>query len=182
MPDISIRTAATEDAPVLRDLIREAMESYRKDSGIPEGLLESLKESVESVAYRIEHNNCLCLLSDGTIVGTVTLTMSSNPVRYSFSDYTEEVLSEFGMSGYISRLAVADEARKTGLGVLLMKTVLSEAAKAGASHALLHTAVSNRRMKDFYFSLGFRLLDSEHSRGYERGLFVTDITPSESHI
>ena len=173
--DISIRKAVPEDAPALWALIREAMESYRKDSGIPKGLLESLNESVESVAYRISHNNCLCLVKRGTILGTVTVTLPVNPVKYSFSDYTEEVLSSLGKCGYISRLAVADEARKTGLGVLLMKEALRESAEGGASHVLLHTAVSNRRMKDFYFALGFRLLDTEHSRGYERGLFLTDI-------
>lgn len=175
MPDISIRKATEKDAPELRALIRDAMESYRKDSGIPVGLLESLNESVESVAHRIRHGNCLVLCDGSRIIGTVTLTFPVNAVKYSFSDYTEELLSSLSNVGYISRLAVADSARKTGLGLLLMRSALNEAASAGAEHVLLHTAAENRRMKDFYFSLGFRLLDSEHSRGYERGLFAIDI-------
>ena len=37
---------------------------------------------------------------------------------------------------------------------------------------LLHTAVSNVKMRDFYANRGFIVLDSEDSRGYERGLFA----------
>ena len=37
---------------------------------------------------------------------------------------------------------------------------------------LLHTAVSNIKMRDFYANRGFIVLDSEDSRGYERGLFA----------
>ena len=172
MAELVIRQAVPGDGEELSHLIRESMESYRRDSGITRGVLESLNESVESVEDRIKRHRCLCLIDREKIVGTITISVCDNPMKYSFSPKTSILLSEYDRCGYISRFAVADDLRKTGLGLKLMNEALGFCAHMELDLVLLHTAVANRRMKDFYSSSGFLLVDSENSRGYERGLFA----------
>jgi len=172
MIDLILRKALRSDAPLVSDLIHEAMESYRKDSGITKGMLESLTESIESVEDRIEKNHCLCLFAGNTPVGTVTVSIIDNPMKYNFSRKTYKVLKDHEKAAYISRFAVADSLRKTGLGLKLMDAALDLPECKDCGIVLLHTAVSNKNMCEFYANRGFVLVDSETSRGYRRGLFA----------
>ncbi|MBQ1894111.1 MAG: GNAT family N-acetyltransferase [Clostridiales bacterium] len=172
MGEYELRIAEPSDAEALSGLIRRAMKTYRAESGITSDVLESLHESVETVADRIRHNRCLCFFDEDKPVATITLSKVDNPMRYSFSATTEAFLSRYTACAYISRFAVADELRGTGLGVKLMEAALSENISVRTGLAILHTAVANVRMNEFYANRGFKLLDSEESRGYERGLYV----------
>ncbi len=165
-----LRTAKPSDASAVRDLVREAMVHYREESGIMNDTLESLSESVDSVRDRISRNNCLCLFDGDTPVGTITISRIRTPMKYSFSKKSANFLARYTSCGYISRFAVADSVRKTGLGSRLMDEALLT--KEAEDIVLLHTAVSNKNMCEFYYSKGFILVDSENSRGYERGLFA----------
>ena len=165
-----LRTAEPSDARAVRDLVREAMVHYREESGIHNDTLESLSESVESVRHRISENTCLCLFEGDRPIGTITMSLCKTPMKYSFSRKSANFLAHYTSCGYISRFAVADSVRKTGLGSRLMDEALE--LPEGSSLVLLHTAVSNASMCEFYYSKGFILVDSENSRGYERGLFA----------
>ncbi|MCQ2532225.1 MAG: GNAT family N-acetyltransferase [Saccharofermentans sp.] len=182
MPDVVIRRATIEDAPKIALLTRRAMLSYQEDSGIKGNVLESLTESIESVEERITTGRCLCLYDGDNILGTITITRCPNPMKYSFSRKTEEFLSSFSSCGYISRFAVAVELRKTGLGRKLLDAALSSPETDGTGLVLLHTAIANTRMTNFYLNRGFDLIDTEKSRGYERGLFAFDVPFKESDI
>lgn len=171
MGEYELRIAEPSDAEALSGLIRMAMKTYRTESGITSDVLESLHESVETVADRIRHNRCLCFFDGDKPVATITLGKVDNPMRYSFSLRTELFLSSFEKCVYISRFAVADNLRGTGLGVKLMEVALSEPEIAESKLVLLHTAVRNKRMHSFYINRGFKLLASETSRGYKRGLY-----------
>ncbi len=177
MDGLVMRRAVPGDAEKVSALIRDAMESYRRDSGISRDVLESLSESVESVAHRIRRHRCLCLFDGEKIVGTITLSVCHNPMKYNFSRKTEYLLSTHNKCGYISRFAVSDELRQTGLGARLMNEALSTFNAERIELVLLHTAVANRKMREFYLASGFELIDSENSRGYERGLFAYSGTP-----
>ena len=170
--DIIIRDALPEDAKKVRELIREAMEFYRQASGINGDVLESLTESVESVKERIRRHHCLVATVNDEPVGTITVSYCDNPMKYSFSVQTARTLREYRDCAYISRFAVAERYRDTGLGVTLMNEALHMPVASRSGLVLLHTAISNIRMKDFYCNRGFIVLDSEDSRGYERGLFA----------
>ena len=170
--DIIIREAFPEEASAIRDLTVKAMEFYRQNSGINKDVLESLTESVESVKERIRRHHCLVAASAGTPLGTITVSYCDNPMKYSFSVQTGRTLSEYRDCAYISRFAVSERFRDTGLGVALMGEALRTPVVTRSGLALLHTSVSNVKMRDFYFNRGFILLDSEDSRGYERGLFA----------
>lgn len=168
-----IKRATVEDAESLSKLVRNAMASYKRDSGISGDVLESMSESVESVARRIRNSRCLCVYSDDNQpIGTITIRTINNPLKFSFSDKTEAFLSKHSKVAYISRFAVDETARNAGLGVNLIEAALESPEAQHTGIVLLHTAVANERMDRFYNKRGFYLLDSESSRGYERGLFV----------
>lgn len=168
---LTFREAVPEDSKALHELICEAMEYYRMSSGIVADVLESLTEDEESVRDRILKHHCLCVYHDEAPVGTITVSYCDNPMKHSFSSKTSRVLSQYQDCAYISRFAVSRDYRDTGLGVMLMNEALKlPISKSGLT--LLHTAISNTKMRDFYINRGFRVLDSEASRGYERGLFA----------
>ena len=167
-----IRTASVIDAPEVSRLLRSAMLTYCADSGISSTLLEAMTESVDSVADRILRQTCLIAVLDGKIIGTVCIKTVSNPLVYSFSDKTYGFLKTVSSSCYISRFAVAEEYRKTGIGIDLITRAMDYAKASGSDTVLLHSAANNTRMVDFYAKRGFDLIDFENSRGYMRGLFA----------
>ena len=164
--EIIIREALPEEAKKIRDLIREAMEFYRMSSGINSDVLESLTESTESVKERIRRHHCLVATCNEVPVGTITVSYCDNPMKYSFSAQTARTLREY------RDCAVCEQFRDTGRGVSLMNEALRMPISTRSGLVLLHTAVSNVKMRDFYANRGFIVLDSEDSRGYERGLFA----------
>lgn len=167
-----IRIASVTDAPQVSRLLRSAMLTYCADSGISSSMLEAMTESIESVSDRIMNQTCLVAENNGKIVGTICIKPVPNPLVYSFSDISCEFLEKAGPSYYISRFAVEQRFRKTGLGIDLITRALNIAHEAGAGCVLLHSAATNKNMVDFYGKRGFELIDSESSRGYMRGLFA----------
>ena len=168
-----IRQASVDDAPGVSRLLRSAMLTYCADSGISSSMLEAMTESVESVADRIKRQTCLLAVKDGRIVGTICIKQCPNPLVYSFSDKTYEYLKDAGTCSYISRFAVEEKYRKTGLGIDLITRAIELARNSGTDLILLHSAASNSNMVDFYGKRGFDLIDAENSRGYMRGLFAS---------
>ena len=83
-----------------------------------------------------------------------------------------DFLKDYGSCSYISRFAVEEKYRKTGLGIDLITKAIDLARGKGTDLILLHSAASNENMVDFYGKRGFDLIDSENSRGYMRGLFA----------
>jgi len=179
MSEYVIRQATENDAELVSALIKEAMATYASDSHIPQNRLESLTESTETVKDRIRHSNCLCVWDDKTPVGTITLSIVNNPMKYSFTDKSEDYLRHYTKVGYISRFAVKDELRKTGQGIILINEAVKNAEANLCDLVLLHTSVENPALVAFYRNRGFALIDSEHSRGYERGLLGLPLIVSE---
>lgn len=182
MSKLVIKRATVKDAQKIALLTRRAMLTYREASGIKGNVLESLSETIDSVENRITNGRCLCVYQDDDVVGTITITRCRNPIQYTFSEKTEEFLSQYSSCGYISRFAVKDELRKSGLGGKLMDAALASPECTETGLVLLHTAIANRGMKIFYFNRGFDLIDTENSRGYERGLFAYERPFIESEI
>ena len=171
-----IRTANVSDAAGVSRLLRSAMLTYCADSGISSSMLEALTESVESVADRISRQTCLIAVTDNETVGTICIKEVPNPLVYSFSEKTYAYLEKAGNCSYISRFAVKESYRKTGLGIDLITKAVEIAKESGCTYALLHSAASNKNMVDFYGKRGFELVDYEKSRGYMRGLFANKIS------
>lgn len=171
-PAYQVRMAYISDAPALSALIKSSMRHYCADSGIQYELLESTHESLAAVENRITKHTCLCLTDeDDNIWGTVTLSFSNNPLKYSFSHKTEGYLSKFSKCAYISRFAVDASLRGTGLGTLLLNRANEIVKHSDCNLVLLHTALTNRERCEYYSNRGYSVLDFEDSRGYPRGLF-----------
>lgn len=166
--DYILRKATPADAKALRALIREAMSSYCVDSNISPDILESMHESEEDIAIKTTKRDVLILSAEATgeLLGTITLHQIPSPSpRATIKDgYVENVL-------YISRFAVCNSLRGTGLGVMLIDEAYNIAKSLGLSKLVLHTAITNKGMVDFYIKRGFELVSSDNYRGYERGLF-----------
>ncbi|MCQ2482269.1 MAG: GNAT family N-acetyltransferase [Clostridia bacterium] len=172
----SVRRALIEDAPALSVLIKTSMLSYCADSNISADILESTHESLDAVKNRIKYNDCLCLCdSSGSIQGTVTLSFTNNPLKYSFSKKSESFLKNYDKCIYISRFAVDSSLRGTGLGLMLLNSADDIAKELDYSLFLLHTALTNSERCNYYRNRGFEVLDFESSRGYPRGLFYKTI-------
>jgi len=170
-----IRIATVSDAQGVSRLLRSAMLTYCADSGISASMLEAMTESVDSVRDRIGSQTCLIASDSGETVGTICVKSCPNPLVYSFSDITYDYLIKKKNCSYISRFAVRESYRKSGLGIDLITRAIEFAKDSGTECILLHSAASNDNMVDFYGKRGFELIDSEDSRGYMRGLFANSL-------
>ena len=170
MSSFEFRRAVPEDAEALSHLIKGAMVTYCEESEIPEDHLESMTEEVSTIRDRIINNYCLCCFDKDEPVGTITLSLVFNPLKFNFSDKTMQYLEQIELAGYISRFAVRRDLRSGGLGVDLMNAAIELADRKGCDSVLLHTAVNNMRMVAFYKNRGFEIIDTESSRGYQRWL------------
>lgn len=170
--DLVTRTAELRDAAAIQQLLRTAMLTYCTESRIKESMLEAMTESIESVEDRIKNNNCIAVFDDEKAIGTITAGLTSVPVKYSFSEKTARFLSGFKKASYVSRFAVLQESRHSGLGISLMAKCEEYAKENGCDVMLLHCSTVNKKMTAFYKARGFELIDKEDSRGYPRGLFA----------
>ncbi len=176
MSKLNFKKAVIGDESNISGLIKEAMLTYSRDSGIDPDILESMHESLETIKSRIVSQDCLCLFDENSkAVATITLSKIKVPSSFAFSEKSSAILNEYKSGIYISRFAVCDALRGTGLGVKLLDKTIKAAQKSGADCLILHTAISNVGMCDFYQKRGFIIADSENSRGYVRGLFVRAI-------
>lgn len=82
---------------------------------------------------------------DGTIVGYVYVALEP----MSWKDLR-------GPAGYVHDLAVAEEARRSGIGTKLMEAALGWLRERGAPRVILGTAAANARAQALFHGLGFR--------------------------
>ena len=173
--DLVTRTAELRDAAAIQQLLRTAMLTYCTESKIRKTMLEAMTESIESVEDRIRNSHCLAVFDGEKAIGTITAGITSVPMRYSFSEKTAGFLSGYKKASYISRFAVLQGSRRTGLGISLMSLLEDYSKQNGCDVMLLHCSTVNKKMTAFYNARGFELIDSENSRGYPRGLFAKRI-------
>ncbi len=171
----TFRIADVSDAPELSRLLKCAMKTYCEGSGISEAMLEAMNEDTATIEDRIRRCTCLCCLDGNDIVGTITFNTVDTPQKLSFSDKTLNYLSGFSKVGYISRFAVREDLRNSGLGIELVNRAVELAVKEDCGAVLLHSSATNKSMVEFYRKRGFRLIDHEDSRGYDRGLFSNSL-------
>lgn len=171
----TFRTAQTSDAPELSRLLKSAMKTYCEGSRISANMLEAMNEDIAAIEDRIRHSTCLCCIDGDEIAATITFSIIETPQRLSFSAKTLNYLSGFDKVGYISRFAVREDLRNTGLGIELVNKAVELARQADCGAVLLHSSATNKNMVEFYKNRGFELIDHEDSRGYDRGLFSNSL-------
>jgi ribosomal protein S18 acetylase RimI-like enzyme len=154
--DYRVRQAVPADAPEILALITRAMALYVKNSGIATPL-ESQQESPDDHVRHIQGDHVLVVEQEGHIVGSVRL-----------------ILGQDG-SAYFSRFAVLPHRQRSGVGRLLYQAAEEWLRGQGVHTVLLHTALSNQPLVDFYTARGFRLIEENAARGYPRGTFQKDL-------
>jgi ribosomal protein S18 acetylase RimI-like enzyme len=154
--DYRVRQAVPADAPEILALITRAMALYVKNSGITSPL-ESQQESLDDHIRHIQGDHVLVVEQESHIVGTVRL-----------------ILEPDG-SAYFSRFAVQPQRQRGGVGRLLYQASEDWLREQGVRAILLHTALSNQPLVDFYKARGFRLIEENSARGYPRGTFQKDL-------
>jgi N-acetylglutamate synthase-like GNAT family acetyltransferase len=157
MGPVDIRRARHEDAGEIVKIITEAMKKYASDSGI-KGTLPALRETVSDVEDRIKTDIVLIALSKKNITGTLTI--------HKISDSRAE----------IRRFAVTPSVQRTGIGKKLFDEAKKIMTGSGYVEVVLHTAIENRYLFDFYISRDFKLISEDLSGGYRRGFMLKNLT------
>lgn len=168
-----LRPAKPADLKKLLKLIQESMLSYSHDSFIDPSILDSMHESESDLRKRLKTHLMLCCFDEAdNPVGTITLKIRDNLDSLKFSDKSSSYLEGVDKVLYVSRFAVLDTLRGSGIGVRLLEEAFVFALFNEVKTVVLHTAIKNTGRVEFYKNRGFELVDSESGRGYERGLFA----------
>lgn len=149
------------DANEIHVLMQQAFANYamkKNDKKEQEKVINSaLREKLQDVKADL-HNNVVLVLSDGEkIVASLRLEEISKK-RY-----------------LLKRFAVLPEYQNQGLGTMLFKQAVDKLKELSAHYLQLYSSLENEKLICFYQGLGFNCLETDHSKGYERGLWVKTI-------
>ena len=155
------RRAEESDAPVVHDILRTSFEEYALATGQTQ--LEALRETIADVKAQIAGKPVYVAEIDGGIVGTVRLEIKDG-------------------EAYLSRFAVAKEARNLGIGKSLMNVVDKYLVANSVKCVRLHTASRHLALVRFYYSRGFFTEAIETERGYLRALMIKEYQPQPALV
>ncbi len=153
---ITIRPAVPVESPALLRLIQWAMQVYAANSGITASL-DAMLETEDDLRRHIIQNHVLVAEHKGELIGTVRLIDRGNG------------------HAYFSRFAVHPHLQQTGVGKMIYQAAEDWLLAQHFQSVELHTALTNEPLVSFYRARGFSLVETDHSRGYPRGLFRKDL-------
>ena len=172
---------------------------------IPTGFISSLGSRFVSQLYAgiagCRHAFCLVAVEHGHVVGFIAgaesvgrvyksvilrrgLFMLSSLLRFVFSGRTirkifQTLLYPSRSSDYpaaeILSVAVASDARRKGIGTMLMRAALEEFERRGISEAKLAVAADNAPANRYYLKEGFHRIADYDSHGVETNIYVRNI-------
>ena len=169
---ITVRQARPDEAGQIHSIVSLSMQSYCKNSHIPQELLEATSETASDVRAAIASVPFFVAVdSEDTIVGSVRL-ITRTAGSFGFPALPDRLsLTPETKISYFSRFAVQEDVQGLGIGSLLYDAAEKAAAESKSPYILLHTSLCNPVMVSFYEKRGFILLFEDPSRGYPRGLF-----------
>ena len=152
------RQGDLSDAEEIHILMHRAFADYAKkknEKNDQEEVINSaLREELKAVKVDLE-NNIVLVLSDGdNIIASLRLEEISKH-RY-----------------LLKRFAVSPDYQNQGLGTMLFKQAVDRLRELNAHYLQLYSSLENEKLICFYQGLGFNCLETDHSKGYERGLWV----------
>ena len=173
--NILIRRLENRDTNTVLKAISAAAEIYCTNSGIAKSQIEAGKESPQTIQNLFCSSLFYGAEQNSQIAGTIRLTFPSVSELLSFETYRALNIDTNDMCSYISRFYVNPDMHGSGIGSQLVSFAENKARKEKAVGIFLHSAVSNKEMLSFYQKRGFRVVASENTRGYERGIFYKDL-------
>jgi ribosomal protein S18 acetylase RimI-like enzyme len=150
-----IRRAVIEDAPDIRNILRDSFGQYIEHSGIPLQT-EDMLDNVASIERDIGSIDVFIALIDGVPVGTV------------------RVEARGGETARLTKLGVVSGYNNIGIGKSLMNLVDKVIIERGSPALELYTAAKNANIMRFYYGRGFYVDSTAKDRGYIRALMRKD--------
>ncbi len=151
-----VKKATVEDASEILRVTHEAFVLYAEWSGLTN--IDALKETLADVINDIENKIVFIVEIDKKVVGAVRLKISDDD----------------GKTAYLSRFAIDEKHRNSGIGKILMNVVDKYLINEGVSKVTLHTNSKVTPLARFYYGRGFYISSVNYERGYPRAEFVKE--------
>jgi GNAT superfamily N-acetyltransferase len=144
---IAVRRATDEDAGTVAEFAIKLFSQHREYDADRFAKLDDVEGAAWFYASRIagETSSVLVVKLDGAVVGFAYLEYEA----MNYADLLEDAV-------WLHDLFVAETARRTGVGVELMKAALAEARRLRGQKLVLSVAAQNTAAMDFFKGLGFR--------------------------
>ena len=169
---IAVRQAMHWEAPAINRLIHDSMRTYSSLAGIREDHLDSLHDGVPEIIEAMRNSVVLVALDEAsTVVGTVRLCFRNAEKYPEASIFKDQEHPDDIAVIYLTRFAVHQSNRGSGIGSLLISEAERIARSEGVPYMLLHTALSNEAVAGFYLRRDFNIDSVDLSRDYPRALF-----------
>lgn len=153
------RQGLDKDAESIHQLMQAAFADYGKTKNKKKKIINSaLKEKLSDVENDIENNIVMVMLDGSKVIASLRLEEVSDK-RY-----------------LLKRFAVAPDYQDHGLGSTLFSQAVDKLKEVGAKYVQLYSSLENDKLIKFYKGLGFNCLETDHKKGYERGLWVKTLS------
>jgi len=145
------------DAEEIHILMQQAFADYAKKDDGEKVINSALREELEAVKADLNRNTVLVLSDGDQIIASLRLEEMSEK-RY-----------------LLKRFAVSPDYQNQGLGTMLFQQAVDKLKNLDAHYLQLYSSLEDKKLISFYRGLGFNCLETDHSKGYERGLWVKTI-------
>ncbi len=152
---IEVKRAVAEDADDIMRVTKDAFVKYVEVAGLSRDI-DALKETIEDIKSDIENKYVFIVKIDHVIVGAVRVELRDQD------------------SAYLSRFAVDEEHRNTGVGKILMRAVDKVMTENSIKKLYLCTSSKATALIRFYYGRGFYITGVEYTRGYPRATLVKE--------
>lgn len=150
-----VKVATEDDIPAIHKITRHAFIKYCEDAGLDFDIA-ALNETYDDIKRDIETKNVFVVRIDDEPVGAVRV----------------EILDKG--EAYLSRFAVDDSHRNSGIGKILMSVVDKVMRQHNVKLLRLHTCSKVTALIRFYYGRGFYISSVDYSRGYPRAELIKE--------
>ena len=150
-----VKSATEEDIPAIHKITHDAFLKYCENAGLDYNI-EALNETYEDIRIDIDNKHVFVVRIDDQPVGAVRIEILPNN------------------EAYLSRFAVADSNRNSGIGKILMSVVDKVMKQNNVKLLRLHTSAKVTALIRFYYGRGFYIANVEYSRGYPRAELIKE--------
>lgn len=150
-----VKMATEDDIPAIHKITRHAFIKYCEDAGLDFDIA-ALNETYEDIKSDIENKEVFIVRIDDEPVGAVRVELLPNN------------------EAYLSRFAVDDSHRNSGIGKILMSVVNKIMRAHNVKILRLHTCSKVTALIRFYYGRGFYISNVDYSRGYPRAELIKE--------
>ena len=144
-----VKAATEADVPAIHKITYAAFVKYCESAELDYNI-EALNETEDDIRRDIKNKNVFVVRIDDEPVGAVRV----------------ELLPD--NEAYLSRFAVAENQRNSGIGKILMRVVDRVMKENNVKRLKLHTSAKVTALVRFYYGRGFYITGVDYSRGYPR--------------